>query len=377
MMRGWRGVLLCVIGMMVLPAGWPVAAQENCAPPQLRMGWTTDFCNSSVDLDEILNGGPGKDGIPALTDPAVETVTAAATWLAPHSPVIVVEVAGVARAYPLAILMWHEIANDTVNGVPVAVTFCPLCNSAIVFDRRVDEAVLEFGVSGLLRNSDMIMYDRQTESWWQQFTGTGIIGAYNGTLLTIIPTQLVGFGAFAAAFPQGEVLSRETGHRRSYGVNPYAGYDASEYPFLYSGAVDERLPPFEYVLAGTVDAVDMAYPFSALSQAGLINDTLGTTAVVALWQPGMVTALDERTIDDSRDIGTAVLFNRTVAGQTLTFRAAGDGTITDAETGSTWSLWGEAMTGPLAGQRLTRLAAAPHFWFAWAAFHPQTAIYQP
>lgn len=185
----------------------------------------TDFCQHSVSYAEIFSGGPAPNGIPPLDDPQFESLDDARDWLVDRSPVIALHVDGDARAYPLAILMWHEIANDTVGGVPVAVTFCPLCNASIVFDRRVDGDVLTFGTTGNLRGSDLVMWDDVTQSWWQQFTGEAIVGSYTGTLLTKLPSQVVGFGAFAEQYPDGQVLSVPEDFSRPYGDNPYAFYD--------------------------------------------------------------------------------------------------------------------------------------------------------
>jgi hypothetical protein len=262
--------------VVILSFGIPVVttAQNSCEDPfegvtrRFDMGfWTlTDFCKRSVDLNEIRSGGPPPDGIPPIDAPVFESVEDAGAWLQDQSPVIALQIEGDARAYPLAILTWHEIANDVVGGVPVAVTFCPLCNSSIVFDRRVDGQTLRLGVSGNLRNSDMVMWDDVTQSWWQQLTGEAIVGAYTGTTLTMLPSQVVGFGDFAAYFPDGQVLSRETGHTRSYGTNPYAGYETAPSPFLFDGEIDPRLPATEHVLSGLVGDAAIAYPYSLLAE---------------------------------------------------------------------------------------------------------------
>lgn len=351
---------------------------KNCTPTRFAQWTNTDFCNTSVNLDEIISGGPPKDGIPALTDPSMESVEDASKWLSPQSPVIMVEIAGQARAYPQALLIWHEIANDVIADVPVAITFCPLCNSSIVFDRRVDSKILEFGVSGVLRNSDMVMYDRQTESWWQQFLGKGIVGAYNKTVLDVIPSQVVGFGQFAERYPDGLVMSRETGFNRAYGTNPYTNYDQTSQPFLFNGQIDPRLPATERVLAGTIDKIAMVYPFSILSKQIVINDVLGETPVVVFWQPGVVSSLDRSIIDDSRDIGTAALFERSLADGTVLDFAWDEAsqTLKDTQTGTQWNLFGEAVAGELTGTKLQQRIFAPYFWFAWAAFEPDTEIYQ-
>lgn len=189
-------------------------AQLSCDDPpidvrDLQRVWDkTDFCTYHPGVyAQIISGGVPRDGIPPIDNPTFDSVAEAQAWLQAQSPVVAFSLNGVARAYPLAVMTCHEIVNDVVGGVPVAVTFCPLCNSAIIFERTVEGQVLRFGVSGLLRNSDLIMWDDATQSWWQQFTGTGIVDQYTDYQLTILPSQVVGFGAFAAQYPAGEELS--------------------------------------------------------------------------------------------------------------------------------------------------------------------------
>ena len=272
--------IIAIIGVLLASnQGWaPVQGQERCRAGNLSTAnWNTDFCNSQVDFGEILVGNPTKNGIPSVTDPTMESVESAGDWLADRSPVIALEIEDQARAYPLAILMWHEIANDEIAGVPVTVTFCPLCNSSVTFDRRVNDDVLDFGVSGLLRNSDLIMFDRQSESWWQQLTGEGLVGEYAGTLLDIVPSQVIGFGSFAERYPDGMVMSRDTGYNRQYGINPYSDYDSRPgRPFLFSGDVDPRLESaVDHVLATVIDDFAAAYPFQILRSERVINDMRG------------------------------------------------------------------------------------------------------
>jgi hypothetical protein len=374
-------IFMAAGGMMFSAA--KLRAQSACGDPfegaEVRFptsGWITDFCQHDVPYSEIRSGGVPRDGIPPIYSPLFESVEAASEWLQPQSPVIALALDGEARAYPLAILTWHEIANDTVGDVPIAVTYCPLCNASIVFDRRVNGQVRTFGVSGNLRNSDLIMWDHETESWWQQFTGEGIVGAHVDDQLTMLPSQIVSFGDFAAQYPDGIVLSRETGNERAYGSNPYTGYDSAEQPFLFEGEIDPRLPAAERVLAGMIGDEAVAYPFSVLAEQRVINDTVGGVPVVALWQGGVTSALDAATIDESRDIGTAALYRRDLDERILTFSADSDGVIHDAETGSSWNLFGQATDGELAGSQLALQLAAPHLWFAWAAFRPETRIYE-
>ena len=354
------------------------ADEDDCRPANLRTAnWDTDFCQSIVDFHEILVGNPVKDGIPSIDKPAMESVEAAADWLSGRSPVIAVEIEDDARAYPLAILMWHEIANDEIAGIPVAVTFCPLCNSSITFDRSVNGEVLEFGVSGLLRNSDLIMFDRQTETWWQQLTGEGLAGDYAGTILDIVPSQVVSFGSFAERYPEGMVLSRETGFNRQYGVNPYRDYDSrGGTPFLFRGELDLRLPSaVDHVLAAKIDDSAIAYPFDSLRRERVINDIVANTPIVVFYQSGVASALGDYIIDNARDMGTAGMYEATLNGVALRFSANADGTFRDEATESTWNAYGEAIAGELEGSQLRMINAFPHFWFAWAAFYPETAVY--
>ena len=373
------GIIVVLTGILAfLVAETPVRGQDSCRPADLNTAnWSTDFCNSQVDFSEILVGNPRKNGIPSVTDPSLESVDAASAWLNDRSPVIALEIKGEARAYPLAILMWHEIANDEIAGLPVAVTFCPLCNSSVTFDRRVKGGALDFGVSGLLRNSDLIMFDRQSESWWQQLTGEGLVGEYAGSLLDIVPSQVIGFGRFAERYPDGLVMSRDTGHNRQYGINPYSNYDSRPgQPFLFRGDVDPRLDSaVDHVLAALIGDIAKAYPFEILRQERVINDTVAASPIVIFFQSGVASALGDSVIDKARDIGTAGMYESTIDGEIHTFVANGDGTFTDEQTGSTWNAFGEAIAGELAGSQLQWIHAFPHFWFAWAAFHPETEIY--
>lgn len=256
----------------------------------------TDFSRSAVESwTEILSGGPGKDGIPALSDPVMIPVAEAA--LPDAAPVLVVALEGeAARAYPLRYMTWHEIVNDRIGGRPVTVTFCPLCNSAVAFDGRVDGRVLTFGVTGKLRHSDMVMYDHQTESWWQQAIGRGIVGEMTGVELEALPSWLEGFAQFRAAHPQGLVMA-EPAFGRPYGRNPYAGYDSAARPFLYSGEMPPHgVPP----LARVVRVGERAWPLERLAEAGRIEEA----GLVLSWQAGQASALDTAEMARGRDVGS-------------------------------------------------------------------------
>ena len=331
-----------------------------------------DLARRTVSLADITPVLP-PDGIPAIDAPRFEAAAAAGEWLAPQEPVIAFGRGGEARAYPLQIMTWHEIVNDTVGGEPVIVTYCPLCNSAIAFSRVVGGETRTFGVSGSLRRSDLIMYDRETQTLWQQFTGEAIVGRDAGAELEFLPAQLVSFAEFAAAWPDGLVLTRETGHARSYGENPYALYDTRSATLFPAEPRDGRLPAKERVLALELNGETAAFPFGALAERLVIEATVGGEAVVAFWQPGQVSALDGSAIAASRGVGSAGAFRPVLGGERLTFEARG-GAIADAGTGSRWDALGRAVEGPLAGARLEPLVSGSHFWFAWAAFRPDTRV---
>ena len=238
--------------------------------------------------------GRPKDGIPSIDDPKFVAV-GEMTEMAPREPVIGLVVNGVARAYPLQILTWHEIVNDEIGGVPVAVTYCPLCNAAIVFDRRVDDEVLEFGTTGKLRRSDLVMYDRTTESWWQQFLGEAVVGELTGTQLDMLPARLESWERFAARHPDGEVLVPTQPGMRNYGANPYVGYDTAARPFLYRGDYPEGIEPMAYVVA----VGEEAWALEMLRQAKQIK----SGELTLTWEPGNASALDEHVIAEGREIG--------------------------------------------------------------------------
>ncbi|MDT8409538.1 MAG: DUF3179 domain-containing protein [Wenzhouxiangellaceae bacterium] len=335
----------------------------------------TDFSRSNVDFDEIQSGGPPRDGIPAIDNPRFIKASRA-DWLHPDEPVIVVTVGEESRAYPLQILIWHEIVNDEIGGKPLAVTFCPLCNAALVFERELDGDVLDFGTTGRLRKSDLIMYDRQTETWWQQFTGEGLIGRHTGRTLTEYPASIVRFGDFSEANPEGDVLSRRTGHNRPYGDNPYRGYDRiDQSPFMFDGRTDPRLPPMERILAIRVGDESRLYPFGEFREAHVVNEQVSNLPVVVFSSGEAFSTLDRGTINQSRRVPSPNAFDRRIDGQTLTFELR-DGKVYDAETQSSWNALGQADSGPLAGKRLNPVQGGVHFAFAWLAFRPDSTIYR-
>ena len=272
-MKRYLATRRAVFGVVMLTLIWVYAdvpawamLRTDCQAAKgisFRAWSNTDFTRCTVDISEIQSGGPGKDGIPALDDPIARPLEA--VKLDGREPVISVEINNRRRAYPLQILTWHEIANDALGGVPIAVTYCPLCNAAIVFDRRVDGELLDFGTTGNLRNSDLVMYDRQSESWWQQYTGEAIFGVRAGQKLRVIPARLESWQEFTDRVSDAvvsDVLVPSNTDRRNYGANPYVGYDRSTVPFLYHGETPKGIAP----LARVVVVGDQAWSFAHLRE---------------------------------------------------------------------------------------------------------------
>lgn len=326
-----------------------------------------------VDMADVHSGGPPPDGIPAIDHPRFQRADAV-DWLRDREPVLSLTVGGESRAYPAQIMVWHEIVNDTVGGVPVALTFCPLCDSALGFDRRAAGRVLDFGTSGLLYQSDLVMYDRQTQSLWTQFTGRAVAGKLTGTRLHIETTPIVSWSDWRAAHPHAWVLSRDTGFDRDYGTNPYPGYDdVHQQPFLFQGHSDGRFPPMTRVVGIRDGAPAIAIPLDVLRQHHVMQLELAGRPIVVWEKDGTASALDAASIAGGRDVGATGVFDARIDGRVLHFTASG-GTFTDAETQSTWNVLGTAIAGPLQGRALTTLQHVDTFWFAWSAFLPSTQV---
>jgi hypothetical protein len=375
--------LVLVLGLGAAFVGVILTGEDEAVrPPASPVAEGEDAGNLSAGFDksQIVSVLP-PDGIPALTDPPFEAVSDV-DWLTSEEPVIAVEQNGDARAYPLQIMTWHEIVNNTVGGVPVAVTFCPLCNTAYAFHRpEVDGKVTTFGTSGKLYHSNLLMYDRATDSLWPQALGVAATGKLKGTVLSRVPAQTVSWEEFRATFPEGWVLTRDTGHTRNYGENPYPGYDdVDSQPFLFQGEVDGRLAAVERVLGIEGKGAITAFPYFRLEEAaegGLVavNAEVGRTPVMVVWKRGTRSALDATSIAESKDVGAAFAFSRRLDQRVLSFDLVG-GKIVDGRTGSAWNIFGRATSGPLEGKKLEPANAHDSFWFDWAAFHPNTQVWE-
>ena len=339
-------------------------------PSALRDRFHPDHPEPLVDVSEI-RAVVAADAIPALEDPAFE-LAAEVGWLAAVEPVLALEIDGDARAYPLRIMTWHELVNGTVGGVPVTVSYCPLCNSAVAYDRRVGERVLDFGTSGALLNSSLVMYDRQTESLWSHYTGQAVVGHLTGTELDLIPVQTVSFETFLSSHPDGQVLSLDTGHFRQYGQNPYDFYDSNNRPFLFGGPFDDRLDPIARVVALRDGGEGAVIPYDVLAERRVVPFTFAGRELVALYEPGTASALDSPVIAEGRDVGATGVFVRSLDGRPLELSAGADGGFVDAATGSVYDILGRP-SGP-AGAGLQPVEHLDTFWFAAAAFYPGAEI---
>lgn len=350
---------------------------EEETPSALEDRRDPRFPEPLVDPDLVVSGGPPPDGIPAIDEPTFEPADRVG-WLEDDEAVLSLTVAGETRAYPLQVMTWHEIVNDTVGGVAVAVTYCPLCNSGVAFEREVDGRVLSFGTSGMLFADNLVMYDRQTESLWPQLTGQASIGVLTGAELSAIPMGVVAWDDFREAHPTALVLSRETGFDRPYGRNPYVGYDDPEGGLLFGlpEDADDRLAIKERVVGVSDGESSLAVVRSSLVAASPAEVTVGDRELVLFHKPGQASALDAGTVSGGADVGTVGVYVPEADGRRLHFEAE-DEEFRDRETGSRWDVLGRATDGPLKGTQLKPYRHLDTFWFAWVTFHPDTELTDP
>ena len=301
--------------------------EENNTIVYKDLPLTTDFQGAKISEEELLQGCPRKDCIPSIDNPQFESGQSADQWLNPEDTVFGLNDQGTIRAYPERILNWHEIVNDQINDKPVAITFCPLCGSALAFDRIVDGITTEFGVSGKLHNSDLVMYDRYEGNLWQQITGEAIVGpaARRGESLKKLPLTVTTWEQWYAEYPETEVLSQDTGFSRDYDLYPYGTYAENGEIFFGAPYQNKALHPKTIVYGITIDGQSRAYTEDDLKEEEIIFDTLANHPISLTYEPdGSVTVISTAGIDQRDNIPEP-----------------------------------------------TRL-----FWFAWAAFNPDTTLYQ-
>lgn len=372
----------CLLLFILFQFSFSIAQIQN--PRNVVYDWKTDTTNKTIDLSELILVAP-KGLFPIIDFPKFVGKEEGLTSFFEYEPVISVSINGKAKAYPLNLLTFHEMSNDTLAGIPILPTYCPLCNSGIVYDRRLihkgKEILLEFEVSGFLRNSDMVMFDRQTETWWQQLMGEAIVGEMAGAELKIVPSLIISVKEFFDSYPEGFILSKETGHEKTmerYGTNPYTRYDSiTKDPygrFFNKENVDQRLSAMERIVDIQDEGKFKVYPFSAVSKAAVINDQFGSKHVVLFYHSGTVSNMDENEISQSKDVGSVTVFSPFVNGKLLTFSKKGKFFV-DTQTKSKWDITGKCKKGKYQGEQLMIEPHSNHFAFAWLAFYPETVIY--
>jgi len=349
-------------------ASEPRPVEPSAMPPRHLDAET--FPVSLVPRDGIVSGGVAPDAIPAIDDPVFEPASSV-DWLDDREAVLVLQLDGEPRAYPIQVLMWHEIVNDEVEGRPVAVTYCPLCNSGVAFDRTVDGRTFDFGTSGALYLSALVMYDRQSESLWTHFDGKAVVGTLAGAELEVLPLSTVAWGDFRRAHPDAQVLSKETGYERPYGTNAYRNYDQFDGPLrgFFPGEVDPRQAGMARVVGFGDGDEAVAVLTDHLAEVGVVDLELDGRPVVVWHVPGTASALHRERVADGDDVGaTGVFFT-----DGSVFSRDGE-ELVDEATGTRWNVLGEAVSGPRTGERLEPVTHLDTFWFAWSSYRPDTAL---
>ncbi len=319
----------------------------------------TSSVKHSVPLEDIFTGNPVKDGIPSIDDPSYDSIAEADQYLSDDGFGLAVEVNGRHRFYPYQILVWHEIVNETFGDESLLVTYCPLCFTGIVFEREIENEIYEFGTSGKLYNSNLLMYDRTTDSLWSQALGESVVGNLTGTELVLYPSLTITWDEFKKSFSGGSVLSRDTGFERNYTNDPYPGYytNASiKFPISHK---DDRLHPKTIVFGMDLGDGQAAYPIESVESVGVINEEVAGKDVVVFW-------------DD--DLQTVRGYFAQIDEQVLTFDKE-NGILVDRETKSRWNTNGEAFGGELLGSQLELAPLENHFWFSWFTTHPDTKLF--
>jgi len=325
--------------------------------------------NCLVPSSQLVSGGPGRDGIPALNNPRAVSAREGDEFMPPGALVVGVSIDGEARAYPHNILWWHEIVNDVLGSRPIVVSYCPLTGSGLVYDAVVSGQTLSFGVSGLLFDNNLVLFDRATESLWSQMRVQAVCGRLSGGSPPLLPVVQSTWAAWKALHPETTVLTFQTGFARNYNQYPYGSYDqlGNNTLLFPQSDIDGRRPMKELVLGVRQGEAARAYPYGALGERSAVNDTVAGRDVLVVFD---------------RPAQLALAFDRDIGARRLTFEIVGNDDafpfmLRDEETGTLWDLGGLALSGPLSGTRLRQVATYSAMWFAWAAFNRGTDLYLP
>ncbi|HEV2345921.1 MAG TPA: DUF3179 domain-containing protein [Actinocrinis sp.] len=375
-------IVLAVIAALTL--GKAVFVHRS-SPPRTSTVSGAHSCGQDLNYTVPGISGPpddplvvllGVNSIPAITQPRFESVQNAQQWLPSDAPVITLALGGEVRAYPLAILEWHEVVDDTIGGLPVAITYCPLCNTAIVYDRRDGHSLLTLETSGALDNGALVLIDAASRQLWLQPSGAPL---YKGSPLTWVPSGLMSLSDATHAYPHVVVLSRDTGFDRDYSASPYGDVGGNGTALGFRGYYDERIPPKTRVSGVVVDGRARAWQYSSLAQRHVVDDTVAGAPVVVFYDQAVSGIGDAADLGTAPQVGATAVYQRTVAGRVLTFTPLGSDSaqFRDRETGSVWDFTGRAVGGPLTGAQLTTIEHLDTYWFAWAAFYPGTSLDPP
>lgn len=344
--------------------------------------WQTDTTQTNISLRELKSLLP-RDGFQVISNPKFVDKEGWQAYYFRFEPVIALSVDGTQKAYPLNVLTFHEIANDVIANIPIAVTYCPLCNAGVVYDRRLNlrgkTYVLDLAVSGMLRKSDMVMWDKQTETWWQQLTGEGLVGTLQGQQLNVLVSQIISVEEFFDSYPEGQIMVSpvKENYDGEYGTNPYVKYDSlgNQGSKFFDGPPDSRLPAMERLIDVENGGKYKVYPFSSIKRKRVINDDFEGKHLVIFYTAKTVSVLDAALIKDARHVGTATVFSSVVDGKTMIFKRK-RGKFIDHATGSVWDITGKCVEGALKGKQLVTEPHSNHFAFAWLAFYPDSKIYR-
>lgn len=311
---------LILAAVVILVIALVLVGRTRPGKPHL-VGSNPPAQKSTIDPSKILDGGPGKDGIPSIDKPKFTSIPEAGSWLKDKDLVMLVTLNNQTKAYPILIMNWHEIVNDRIGNTPILVSYCPLCGSGIVYRRVSDGEEVEFGVSGKLYNSDLLMYDRKTNTLWSQISGEAVLGQLAGKKLEQLEANLIDFKTLKDKYPQAQVLSRDTGFARDYSRSPYGDYDSSSQVYFPVEHTSDKVFPKDRVIGIEVDGKFKAYRFDTLKQKKTLTDML-----------------DNKEIRLTLDNSEMILVND----------------LTDK----------------------TEINFINTYWFAWVAFHPETEIYK-
>jgi hypothetical protein len=333
----------------------------------------TNWSKHTVPYSELVKLQK-KDDIIETADLIESPAQAASKWIKDEEPVIVVKINGQIKAYPISILLWNPVINDRIGEIPVAVTYCPLCNITHVFNRDVDGNVLLFGFSGFLFNSCVVFYDKETESLWDSLTGRCLAGDFSNYYLKHLVKNTVSFLSYKTVYPEEPIVVKiKGGVLKPISMNPYIAYDLIKKPMFFFKEIDQRLPVMERVVGlGRNDNV-IAYPYSILMKRKIIHDIFEGEAIVIFYRTGMISPLSDP-LEEGRDIGSTGVFSPYVDGKRLSFYER-DNKFYDVETDSEWSILGRATSGYYEGKELRWILHDETYWFVWAAYFPDTMIY--